>query len=204
MNQPLNEQELEALLPWYLNGTLGADEQQQVDHWLQSSEQAREALAQLQLIQQQVQEQDSVTAPVDMGWQRFKQQLPVASQPAPEQSSPFNWQRLMATAAAVVIAVQFALLINLEQPQNGRVLSGDNGTVTSPAAGVIVKVMPADSANWQDLQGLLAQADASIIGGPSAMGLLTLQLNDSQPVDARIELLQSSALISHLQVVSDE
>jgi hypothetical protein len=110
----------------------------------------------------------------------------------------------MATAAAVVIAVQFALLINIEQPQDGRLLSGDNTTVTSPAAGVIVKVMPADDASWQALQGLLAQADASIIGGPSSMGLLTLQLSDTQPADARIKLLQSSALITHLQVVSDE
>lgn len=204
MNQPLNEQELEALLPWYLNGTLDADEQQQIDHWLQTSEQAREALEQLQLIQQQVQEQDSVTAPIDMGWQRFKQQLPTDSQQAQKQASPFNWQRLMATAAAVVIAVQFALLMNIEQPQDGRLLSGDNSTVTNPAAGVIVKVMPADDASWQALQGLLAQADASIIGGPSSMGLLTLQLSDAQPTDARIELLQSSALITHLQVVSDE
>ncbi len=202
MNQPLNNQELEALLPWYLNNTLSADERQQVESWLQESEQAQDALAQLQLIQKQVQDEEAITAPVDMGWQRFKQQLPTSSQ-QPSHST-FNWQRLMATAAAVVIAVQFALLINVQQSQDTRLLSGEETIVTAPVAGLHIKVMPADDANWQALQALLVQADATIIAGPSAMGLLTLHIADSPESAAHVQLLESSSLIGHLQVLENE
>jgi hypothetical protein len=202
MNQPLNNQELEALLPWYLNNTLSADERQQVENWLQESEQAQDALAQLQLIQKQVQDEDAITAPVDMGWQRFKQQLPISA-PQTNQSS-FRWQRLVATAAAVVIAVQFALLINLQDNQDTRLLSGDGTIVTAPVTGLLIKVMPADDANWQALQALLLQADATIIAGPSAMGLLTLHITDSPESSAQVQLLESSPLIGHVQVLENE
>ncbi|BBK38308.1 hypothetical protein STAQ_33860 [Allostella sp. ATCC 35155] len=170
------------LLPWYANGTLDAEERQQVERALAQSAELREELALLRQVSQAVvASTDTLPEPDPDGFARLMaridaepQRAPVAAPAAPGLVARMAgwlqaaWKPALA-AAAVVIAVQSAAIVALVGDRS----EGEFRTASGPAASqheARFLVGFADGAALADIRALLARADAVIVKGPTADG----------------------------------
>ena len=74
------DESLDLLLPWYVNGTLGAEERRQVEAYLERSRHARDEVDLLRALRQQVKDEKIENSPGDLGLQRLKRDIKQAAQ----------------------------------------------------------------------------------------------------------------------------
>ena len=155
------------LLPWYVNGTLSRGERQIVESHLQTCERCRQEVAWLQNLRTQV-KADAVRSPGEFGLNRLLREVDPQSSAA-RQRHP--WWRPALAAAAVIIVIQFAVLINvLYRPAPITLLGG-------PAEeGVVLQVKFAPSATEAQIRQLLQKTQATLVSGPGALGVYRLRL----------------------------
>ena len=197
--------EVQQLLPWFANRTLGDAEREQVEaHLAQCAECRAELAAERQLAAAIESSAASDTGP---SWERMKQKLEAAGKPDFRPAAPFWMRRVplawaiagpMAAAAAIAI-----LFVNLPatpspQPQYHALGTAD----ISRPANLVVQFQ--SSSRVSDMQQALQSADARLISGPTPTGAYLLyvdpprrqlalkQLRDSQavslaqPIDAPV------------------
>ena len=157
------------LLPWYVNGTLTGQEQREVMNHLETCERCRQEIAWLQKIRAQI-KADKSAAPGEFGLNRLMRDI------RREQAIPARkrswWQPALA-AAAVIIVVQGAVLMNLlSQPESIVPLGGP------VAEGVVLQVRFHPEASEARIRALLQQVRGNIVGGPGALGVYRLRLDD--------------------------
>lgn len=181
------------LLPWYVNGSLSAGEQQQVAAHLQGCEACR---AEVELLRAMRDVSKQVTEPVpgEFAWQRLQRDMrQEKTMPAPRRQW---WLPSLAAAAVLVIAVQGVLLFNFTQ-EDGYGLAGGGHD------GVVVQVKFNAQATEADIRALLHAAGAEIIAGPGASGVYRLRLvaqDSGADLQARYEQLQANRdVIDYLQ-----
>ncbi|MCR4345582.1 MAG: zf-HC2 domain-containing protein [Sulfuricaulis sp.] len=157
------------LLPWYVNGTLTGQEQREVMNHLETCERCRQEIAWLQKIRAQIKADES-GAPGEFGLNRLMRDIR-REQAVPARKRSW-WQPALA-AAAVIIVVQGAVLMNLlSQPEPIVPLGG-------PAAeGVVLQVRFHPEASEAQIRALLQQVRGNIVGGPGALGVYRLRLDD--------------------------
>lgn len=181
------------LLPWYVNGTLAPTEQERVKTHLRDCDRCRQEIALLEKIQARV-KSDRPEAPTGFGLNRLLRDIHKEPS-APARQRPW-WQPALA-AAAVIILVQGAVLMNLlSQPEPIVPLGG-------PAAeGVVLQVRFHPEASEAQIRMLLQQARGNIIGGPGALGVYRLRLDDTAgetAVERTInELRAQQEIITHV------
>lgn len=100
----MTENKLHELLPWYVNGSLDESEQQAVSAWLETSEQARQELAQLIRLHRQVQGLPALELPAD-GLLTIRRRI-VGKQKAPG----FTWRSPHLAWGLVLTGIFLALL----------------------------------------------------------------------------------------------
>ena len=172
------DEALDLLLPWYVNDTLGAEERQQVEAYLERSPHARDEVDLLRALRQQVKEQRIENSPGDLGLQRLKREIKQDTQQSGGSDGKTgkvvtvaNWWRPLAVAACLAVMVQAAVMVGLTG------LPGSDVTTASGNAAVL-QVTFAPDATEQQIRDVLQSAGASIADGPTALGIYNLRLVD--------------------------
>lgn len=190
-----NDREVKQLLPWYVNGTLTGEERERVRRYLQENEHAAVEVEVLRCIRDAVKSQD-VGSPGEFGLHRLKEAIRDTARPEATAAGPPRWWRPAMAAAALVIVVQGALLIDAWQRGDTWVPAG-----VEPARPTLqLRFDPA--ATERDIRGLLNELDIELVSGPGSMGLYR-----AAPVgeDADIEelaarLREAGQVVSHAEV----
>jgi len=182
------------LLPWYLNGTLSPREREQLESWLVSSPEGQSELLLWRAVQIDTRARPSADAGSELGWRRLRTQLPAPGQ-VRQSARPWRW----AAAASVlaILGLQSALLLRHPAEQIHRPL-------TAPSVALDVwhlQVQFAQSATLADLQALLSRHDATIINGPSALGIYTLSVPRAEGSAAELAAaLRAEPLVMQVSV----
>jgi anti-sigma-K factor RskA len=168
--------ELETLLPFYLNGTLEGAELAEVEEWLSSDPAAMAALeeAEREFAATSV-ANEAIRPPAD-ALSRFARALEREAGPAREAAGPSwivaVWQRLVglpvglawatAAVAVVLLAAQAAYEFGTEKKGGVEIAGTDDEAGKRPFALVVFKA----DARMADVAAFLDKNDAAIIGGP--------------------------------------
>ncbi|HIP79917.1 MAG TPA: hypothetical protein EYH07_15815, partial [Kiloniellaceae bacterium] len=111
------DEDLDLLLPWYVNGTLSAEEQQAVEAYLETNAHARDEVALLSAMRQQVKEESIENSPGELGLKRLRREISLSEQqaPAPAESgkvvSISSWWRPLAVAACLAVVIQAGVIV---------------------------------------------------------------------------------------------
>lgn len=172
-----NEQQVDpqALLPWYVNGTLSDEERAVVEAWLSESEDAKQELASLQALQKAVQaDQDTYTAS-EFGWRRLQKEIAKNNQTSVKSAGVVErlWKPAFATAAAVIIGLQVAIISGPSDDAGFEVLSGGPVlTKVDTNTQLVLQLQFKQQAEWTEVNGLLNDIQARLVGLPSALGVV--------------------------------
>lgn len=205
--------DIEALLPFYANGTLEGADRAAVEAALETDAELRADLAALQAIRQTMQAEE-VASPGDFGLARLMRDVeaetPVTAPPAAANDNvvPVTRLRLWQTAAAVILAV--GLGVNLlpgpgDAPETGRSIATDEAPTTEEGFSLASGGAPdftiafAPDAREAEIRALLLQAGVEITQGPSALGLYGLSLLDSVSDETARPILANSGIVDDLQ-----
>lgn len=201
------DDDLRALLPWYLNGTLAADERARVEALLQRSAEARDELAGLRQLAPAVkhaeqQHNNAHGAPAELGWARLQRSL----QQEPTAARRDWWKPSLAAAAALVVALQLGILMRpAPTDMDWQLQSGGPQQVLS--GGYRVQLRFVEHAQWQQVRGLLLEVDAVLVDGPSALGIVQVHV----PADRRfadgqalLQWLQQQPVVQHAALLARE
>lgn len=169
---------MNALIPWYLNGTLSQIERAQMESWLRESPEAQSELQMWRAVQQDARAQPGEKPGADFGWQRLRRDLKREQGRGPQRI----WRLAAAASVLMVVGLQTALLIRQDSGPRYEPLSG---TLAIPADAWRVQVRFAESAAMAYINALLLRLEARVVRGPSALGIYELALPRAAAADAQ-------------------
>ncbi len=187
----MTDKKIEELLPWLVNETLDREASRQVEEYLAGDPEARDDVEFLRAVRKTLQDQP-LHSPGELGLKRFQKQLAEKRRPAPK---PQTWWRPALAAAALVIVVQGGLLVNLWQ-------SDTPGTYTplgTAPTGAMLQVELQETATAAAITEVLDRAGATIVDGPSALGLYRLQVRSESELEQALAVLSASTeVVKHV------
>jgi anti-sigma-K factor RskA len=198
--------EIETLLPFYLNGTLSGADLALVEDWLANDPNADAALAEAEGELAFVTEDNEALRPHPNAFKRFSDALEKEAGPAVSPVSRLSaWLRgtfaipapLVWASAAAMLALVAVTAGNLgHSPQNDIEVAGSGETDT--AAFVLVIFKP--EAKLSDIAALLKASGAQMADGPSAAGAFKIKVSAATiaDYDADSAALAKSPLVEKL------
>lgn len=188
MPSPEERREIEELLPFYVNGSLGDAERARVEAALEEDEALRLEVEFLQRMRGSVKEgaQDAGVGALgerrllrSIRRERRRDGLRRAVRPA------------LALAAGLALVAQSLVIANL--------MGEERGLDTLGAGGAHLQVRFVPEAREGDLRELLLDEGLVIVEGPSALGLYHLRLEEPEELDRALEALRAREdLIEHV------
>lgn len=185
------ERELHELLPFFVNGTLTGEELFAVKNYIERSQAARDEVSYLSQLRDGIKSQSQVNSPGELGLKRLQREIAGNARRTPDVPANTNmptiqgagvtvWWRNLAVAACLTLAVVGAFSVSDWAGNDAgiRMAGGEN------AAAVQVTFKP--DATEQVIRSLLLEMGASIIDGPSALGVYRLSLTGN-PDDAALD-----------------
>jgi anti-sigma-K factor RskA len=204
---PMNRRdEVEALLPFYLNGTLTDADLKLVEDWLANDPAAAEALAEANAELEFFSEENEKLRPSPDAFKRFSDALEKEAGPA---VSPVSWfasfmrktftipaPLIWAGAAAALVAIVFTANISDRSRLNDIEVAGAGDATNVPF--VLVSFKP--DAKMSDIAALLLSANAQIGEGPASGGIykIILSATDVTDYDLRAAALSASPLVDQV------
>ena len=203
-----NHQEISALLPWYVNGSIGEHERQRVDAHLVLCASCRDDLAQERRIYQGI--DDAATAVEYMpaaSLKRLQARLDAVVGGAPANARAdvpavrkpgrrsMAWQGLMAASVAVMAVAISLLAADRWMQSRAHASASDYYTVTTPVAhapGEVIRAVFSPTITLVELQAILDNAQLRIISGPTEAGVYSLAANSHRPVTSSLALLRGN------------
>lgn len=182
--------EISELLPFYLNGTLGAEEKAKVEHALAADTGLQEELQLLEHIRTSLQVDPTGFSPGELGLARLGRDI--------DRGTPARRPSLAALAAAFALGailsgvVAVAALRGPEEPyrQAG----------AAPADESLLVAFRAD-ATAREISDLLVAGNYVIVDGPSALGLFHVAPPDGvDPAVAVAELAAAGAVVESAEI----
>lgn len=165
------------LLPWYVNGTLAADERVAAERALDEAE-ARAELELWRAVATQVaaEEIESNAGGVDLGWLRLQRQL----EPQPARSVAPLWRRAAAAAVLALLGGETIYLVHTQRTHDAqmRQLGAQPGGIRAGEWRVQVRFRA--EATIAEIDSLLLDVNARVIDGPSALGIYELAVPRSE------------------------
>ena len=205
-------QEIEELLPWYASGTLTPAERLTVEQHLEQCPACRLELEQCRVLATQLHDQadaawqpptghfDRLLADID----RLTPLAPAPTRPTLPQRllgwlratpAPVRWTLALESLAVAALLLIVALPLQRTPPDYETLSSG----AEPPVAGPRLRAVFAESATIGEIQTLLRGIDATIVAGPTTLGVYTLAVSGGeQPAAARDRAV--NALRAHAQV----
>jgi hypothetical protein len=208
--------DISALLPWYVNDSIGEHERRRVESHLERCANCREDLAREQRVFQVMRVETAVEYMPTASLKRLQARLDGTSSTntvaetltatgesvatvGPTAVSrvsrrPAAWLGLMAASVAV-IAVALGLLATDRWMQfRARSSAPNYYTVTAPtprAPGVVIRAVFAPTITLVELQSLLDEAQLRIVSGPTEAGVYSLAANSRRPVNSSLAVLRA-------------
>ena len=198
--------EMEALLPFYLNGTLTGDDLKRVEDWLASDPDAMAALGEAEdEFSGSLAANEAVRPPAD-ALRRFNAMLDREAGPErASQSSPSLlaslWDRFMglpkeiawaAAAVAIAVLVVQAVVVATTEPGRYEVAGAESGDLPF----ILVTFTP--DARIADVAAALDEAGASLAGGPLPGGMFRIAI----PVETAADYDRIAAIIADAPFVA--
>lgn len=178
---------LEALLPFYVNGTLTADERRGVDAALRDDPRLRDEAEALARLRRTMQDSDSDASPGEFGLARLMRDIDRQEAPAPRRRSMILPWSIAAAASAGFLALALGWM-PAERSEPYLQASGD-------ADGVFLTVAFQPEATQSDVSALLLEYGLEIVEGPSALGLYRVAPGNGRDLDALAADLRNRATI---------
>lgn len=201
---------LEALLPFYLNGTLAGEDLAAVEAWMESDADAMAALAEAELEFSAVQSANEAVRPPADALRRFNAALEAEAGTGRRASPPSLiarlWTRLAAmppsvawaTAAAALVVIVMQAGVEGLAPGGGdyRVAGIEDAASQAPFA--LVSFKP--DARLSDIAALLDREGAAIAGGPKPGGFyrIAITASDDAAYDRITRALAGSPLVGQV------
>lgn len=196
-----DRQQLREWLPLAANGTLSPDLLARLDAGLARHPDLRHELTWLQTLRQTVQTESLDALPSgDMGWSKLEQRIanrttprrkPAAAAAPPAWGTRLrdwlqaNFGPVLVTACVLMVA-QAVLIGTLVRDGSRYEAAGGEPTAPSVAGTVLLHVTVRGDATELQLREALRRVNASIVAGPSALGIYTLRVPGDGPApDAR-------------------
>ncbi|NML13617.1 anti-sigma factor family protein [Azohydromonas caseinilytica] len=213
----MNDEHLEELLPFYVNGTLSEPERARVEAYLQAHPQAQAELQWLRSLQAKVRE-EVPPVPEDVGLERALRRIRTEG-PAPQgaraAAQPGFGERLRGWLAALVpqavvrpalagalalAAVQGAVILQLldRQEDASTELRALRGSVAEQ--GPYVRINFKAEAREADIRMLLVGIHGSLAAGPGQLGDYYVRV-PAERLDQVTAQLKASPIVDGLQVV---
>ncbi|MDP9012465.1 MAG: zf-HC2 domain-containing protein [Pseudomonadota bacterium] len=209
--QPRHEQ-ISALIPWYINGTIGQVDRRKVESHLSACAACREDARDERRIFQKIAAENRVGYVPGSSLKRLHRALDgiEAETPAPHAPPPLAawqtrpsvpWQRSTPLrAASVALLAMAAGVFASSQWTSARSPAphSDYHTVTTPLVhppGEVVRAVFSPTTTLGELQVLLDECQLRIISGPTEAGVYSLAPTSSRPVDLSLALLRQHAAV---------
>jgi len=199
-------QEISALLPWYVNGSIGEHERQRVDAHLVLCASCRDDLAQERRIYQGI---DAAATAVEYmpaaSLKRLQARLDavIAAAPADLQADLpvvrkprrrlMTWRGSMAASVAVMAVALGLLAADRWMQFRAHASAPDYYTVTAPtphAPGEVIRAVFSPAITLVELQAILDEAQLRIVSGPTEAGVYSLAAYSRRPVSSSLALLR--------------
>jgi hypothetical protein len=164
---PEERREIEALLPFYANGSLASDERARVEAALEEDEGLRAELQFLVSLRRSIKHNAEAQAQSsgELGERRLLRRI---RQERRRDLVQRAWRPALALAAGLAILAQTFVIGSLQDELHGRQLLGTR------QGDIQIRFTP--EAQEADIRALLLDADAQIVDGPSTIGLYHLDL----------------------------
>jgi anti-sigma-K factor RskA len=207
-NVSSERQEIEMLLPWYVMGRLDRDDVERVEACLARDETLQK---QFQLIREEHDQSTRGNEAIASRPARNVERLraAVAWHRAPSPAAPGLWHRIRdffampsagamrwaGAAAALVIVVQAGILGTMIARQSSETYAPASGGSTAAGLGTVALVAFVAGATTSAVADMLAAHGMTIVDGPNAGGMFTVQVGpgnmSAADRQARIEVLKS-------------
>jgi hypothetical protein len=180
MSDMKKELNAELLLPFYVNGTLEEFESQFVEQALAENEDLYQEYSFLKVLHTNVQN-DEASSPGELGLKRLQREL------KKEQSSHTllnqgnhqpvvnNRWKMTAMAACLMLVIQTVFYFSVD-PDSDVYTAAGGGTPAIENNRYVVSVTFVPSVTEQQIRDLLLETKATIIGGPTALGVYQLSI----------------------------
>ncbi len=183
--------EIEALLPWYANGTLTVAETATVEQHLSHCPACRADLEQCRALATAVQRNEESWQPAPGGFDRLMAEIDrLEAKPTPAKASapalfrrlldwlgatpnPVRWTLALESMAVAALLLVVAVPMLRIAPEYETLSSGTEQPATK---GPRLRVVFADTATVGDIRQLLRDIDGNIVAGPTALGVYTVAL----------------------------
>ena len=201
--------EISALLPWYVNATLGEPERERIDAHLSACAACRETIARERLVFRAMTADSPVEYIPAASLKRLQARLDATDagtiQPARSpgffgpRRRPVPWQGVMAASVAVMAVALGLLAGDRWMRKDPRVAAAaDYYTVTTGqprARGEVIRAVFSPTLTLVELQGILDESQLRIISGPTEAGVYSLAANSQRPVSSSLALLRAHAQV---------
>jgi anti-sigma-K factor RskA len=186
-NGPLEPQDVEELLPWYVTGRVSREEAKGIEAALKTMPDLADKLAQVQREREAVARAAEAVEPAPPeGLQRLLQQVDATRQwrvPRIDNRAEISWLRatmshsaVWQAAFAVACVAIVALSVRLYDPPSPPALGVATSIGGAEGATLLVTFQPAAAAG--DIAALLTGLKATIVSGPGPDGAYVVQASD--------------------------
>jgi anti-sigma factor RsiW len=207
-------EEISELIPWYVNGTIGAIDRQKLDTHFVTCAACRDEMLEERRIYQAMSADPGVEYMPAASFKRLQARIedgegapastPGASAsrfsrraPAPGVHRPAPLQRLVAAIAVLVLAISLVSADKWHRLR-GRELPSDYHTVTSSAPRApseVIRAVFSPTITLVELQAILDEAQLRIVSGPTEAGVYSLAANTDRPVNSSLALLRRHSAV---------
>jgi hypothetical protein len=202
--------EVSALIPWYVNDSIGEHERQRVDAHLQTCAQCRTELARDRLIYQGMNAEPAIEYMPALSLKRLQARLDETEAADPKGvdsdarragtrgGGSMPWRGLMAASIAVA-ALALGLIAGDRWLQlRARAAQPNYYTVTAATPrppDEVIRAVFSPNITLVELQRILDEAGLRIISGPTEAGVYSLAANSSRPVSSSLALLREHSKV---------
>lgn len=172
------------LLPWYVNGTLEGAERELVGRQALTSLTCRKELERLRRLRRLIQRDDAEAVAADRGLERLMERINSgASRPGGRRRRFFSWTRL-AIAASLIAALAVPFAWRADGPAMPPATYETLSRVAAARDGARLRVVFAPGVPRAEQDALLARHELTVVGTPTADGVVTLRLaEDADPAN---------------------
>ncbi len=194
-----NSSHPDELLPWYVNQTLSAQEQREVEDHLHNCARCQQEISLLQHMREEVQA-TPLDLPGELGLKRLLSEINTQQFP-PQRQHPVQsptWWKTLAIAASFIIVAQAGLLMNAYFFSKPMVLlSGPQND------GIVLQITFLPTVTEGKMRETLLAIEGTVIDGPGQLGIYRIRLNLSPSNQKEIKgaiayLKQHTTVIGHV------